>query len=129
MQARCCRCARLSRVFTAGHLAQAAPQTLRAAQVVSYWNRADESEEWGAPAMPRSAVLAQFLPGLARVLMWLAIAPGPLPRSRSARVAATFRKTSLMLSAQVGIIARTSLRLPPNQSKHATEHAKKLVLA
>jgi len=106
MQACCCRCARAARL-AAGHLAQAAPQRLRAAQVVSHWSLADETEEWGEPAMPRSAVLAQFFPGLAKVLVWLASAPEPLPCSLSAPAAAAFRKTSLTLFTHVRMVARS----------------------
>ncbi len=80
---------------------------LRAAQVVSDWSLADESEEWGAPAMPRSAVLAQFFPRLAKVVMWLASAPAPLPRSLPAPTAALFREISLALFTQVRTVARS----------------------
>ncbi len=75
--------------------------------MVSHWSLADESEEWREPAMPRSAVLAQFVPGLSKVVVWLASAPGPLPRSLSAPAAAAFRENRLTLFAQVGAVARS----------------------
>jgi len=96
---------------------------LRAAQVVSHWSLADESEKWGAPAMPRSAVLTQFFPRLAKVVVWLATAPGPLPYSLSAPAAAAFRKNSLTLYTRVRIVARSC------NCTQSSEHAIDLVTA
>jgi len=85
--------------------------------VVSHWSLADETEEWGEPAMPRSAVLTHCILGLSKVIAWLASAPGPLPRSLPAPAAAAFRRNSLMLCTQVGVADRPCFCSPADRAR------------